>query len=331
MYLISFIPISFALAYLSKTNILIEENLLRNLDRMMIILMFFVFILFLFLVLNPPIFSPNPNIERVLFRKIFYINYLLWPMQTLATILIVVLLRISFQKKYLFFLIIIILNGFLSGFRGATINPLLLYVLISYATSSGTIYFIKKNYTIILLIFIVFVFLVLSTYLRYQDLPVIQVINEILVNRIFFENYELNHFRYINYYQSFGLQYGYTYILDLLSILKIEPLSFQSILSGGGVLTMTTPYYSELFVNFGDYSFVFSFIITVFVFSIVYFFIKLLPKYESLLFRFTFATGVSTSILQASLTKFMFVDLPKLIFIFLFIYIIRRIIYAKKS
>lgn len=331
IFIISYLPISIVIAYLSRSNIILYKKNLIDLEKTLYILSIFILFLTLLLLINPPIFSSNPNIDRVIFREPFYVKSLLLPMQFVASLILSLLMIYNFKRIYLFLFFIIILNGFLSGFRTATIVPILNYVLLVFVTSKGSFYFIKRNLLVIFMIVIIFILIVITTYFRFEDTPLIDIITKVLFKRILFENYDLNHLRYNLYYDNYGPQLGYTYIMDFLSVLRIEEHSFQQLLSGGGILTMNTPYYSELFVNFGEYSFVFSFFVA-FLFAIItYLIIIILPKNEKLLFKVYLSISVAPSILQAGITKYLFVTFPKTIFIFMLLYFIRRIIYAKKN
>lgn len=265
-------------SWVFSKNLKIDNGRLIQLRSYLIASAFFgpfLHIMFLILV-TPPIFMDG-NIEtlRAEFREAHKVqSYLFMPSTTISTIIASLFVTIGYKRKLSGLIVLLsTVPGFLSGFRGAAIFPLFILLLIYtsvYISNKGFFGILRewllspaRIISLILIIACVITILVFTTGIRAGvDLENVASIMQILFNRIVVENSEVNFSRYYEFSEVNGHQYGLTYIKDFLSVLKLRENSFQQELSGGGVLTMTSPLYAELYLNWGFVSF---FIIVLFI------------------------------------------------------------------
>lgn len=323
-FLISFIIILLSMLYAIPSKLVITHSNLQNLSKFYNFAFSIIMAYLIYIAMNPPIFSDNVNIDRVLFRNIFIVKYIFQPLLGVFSLLVCLLYFLSKDSKYLISFFMVFIIGLLSGYRAATIVIFIQYIILSFVFSNSIYAFFKANKYLLFIVPILVFFLLLTTAYR-LDFDNLETIYQALLHRVFDENASLNHERYLKYSLDNGLQYGYTWLHDIYSLIGLENYSFQELLSNSGLLVMTTPFYSELYVNFGVWSFIISGIIGALL--IVYF--KSIPiilnKTEYIIFILYLLLGVFPSILQAGFSKYLFVAIPKFIIILLAFSFLSRI------
>ena len=256
-----------------------------------------------------PFMSENPNIQRVIIRDIFIIDYLVLPSVTIYTCTLFYLRNKDSKLKLIFSLFFLSIVGILSGFRAAAITPFFLFFLFLFVTNRIRINL--KNISLIILGSLLVLFILV--YITQVRAGIDNSIYSILYSRIFLENAVINFNRYMRFYLENGLMFGGTYIQDFCSVVGLGDQSFQEMLSGGGKLVMNTPFYAEIFLNFGWFSVLGALLlgltigILLMVLNTIF---KDLKVFLPFIYFYMFP-----SMLQAGITKYMFVVIPKVIIV----------------
>lgn len=258
-----------------------------------------------------PVFHDNTNMFRIEIRDIFWIDFVALPCMAIY-LMSTFIMRENLSKRHLFLSIAFVsLIGFLSGFRGAAITPLFYYIIFLFITKKITFNF--KTIIGLTIASVGMAFLLVQI-TQQRSGPGSDVI-AILLNRIFLENATTNWNRYMAYLDQNSYTLGLTYIIDALSVVRIVELSFQELLSGGGKLVMNTPFYAEIFLNFGWFSSVVSALLG-YLFGIYLLFINMLVGRGGVFVLFVFLY-LYPSVLQAGITKYAFVAIPKMVIVLL--------------
>lgn len=274
-------------------------------------------VLYLIIMLNMgfPLLHNNTNIHRIIVRDSFFIDFVALP----ATNLFLISTYIKGYKRnkleFYFSIFFVSFIGYLSGFRAATVTPFILYIVFLFVTKKIR-FNIKSIVLLLTVIFASLELLILITKSRVADNS--DVLSQ-LAYRIFRENSSLNWDRYISYLNENGLMLGSTYVRDALSVIRLVDFSFQELLSGGGKLVMNTPFYAEIFLNFGWMSAFMAQLIGM-LFGLFLVFWSKIFKRNGVFITYVFLF-VLPSVLQAGITKYSFVAIPKVIFILILFHV----------
>ena len=264
-----------------------------------------------------PLLSDNPNIARVIFRDMTINKWITFPVSQMFIFATILLAIVEQNRKMILLLLMCSLIMFFTAFRAATIVPFVQLVIASYILKNPTMKPLLPKIVITIGAGIIAVVALFLTYIR-SDSGDVGTVLQLLVERITSENYIINHGRYVSFLNNHGLQLGGTYFNDILSVFRIVDNSFQESLTDAQYVVMNTPLFSELYVNFGDYSFIGIVPLSIMAFLVISASIILFRKKFKPLMLMYLVLALNMSILQAGYSKYFFVDLPKYV-ILLFI------------